>query len=94
MLGNPLGADTPWEQTPPRTRHPQEQTPTGPGTPWDQAPPGADPHPGPGTPWDQAPPGADPQHQAPPAPGAVHGGRYGQQAGSMHPTRMQSCFRG
>ena len=25
-------------------------------------------------------------------PGTVHAGRYGQQAGSMHPTGMQSCF--
>ena len=25
-------------------------------------------------------------------PGAVHAGRYGQQAGGMHPTGMQSCF--
>ena len=30
------------------------------------------------------PPGAD-------LPGAVHAGRYGQQAGGMHPTGMQSC---
>ena len=37
--------------------------------------------PGPGTRgWDQAPPRA------------VHAGRYGQQAGGMHPTGMQSCF--
>ena len=32
-------------------------------------------------PWDQAPP-----------PGAEHAGRYGQRAGSMHPTGMQSFF--
>ena len=25
-------------------------------------------------------------------PCAVHAGRYGQQAGDMHPTGMQSCF--
>ena len=31
------------------------------------------------------PPGAD----TPPC--AVHAGRYGQQAGGMHPTGMQSC---
>ena len=59
---------------------PREQTPLGPGTPpWEQ------------TPWDQAPPKEQtPAEQAPPC--AVHAGRYGQQAGGMHPTGMQSCF--
>ena len=28
----------------------------------------------------------------PPTPCAVHAGRYGQQAGGMHPTGMQSCL--
>ena len=32
------------------------------------------------TPWEQT------------TPCAVHAGRYGQQAGGMHPTGMQSCF--
>ena len=64
--------------------------------PWDQASPRAD------TPRDQAPPGADPlgpgtsPRANPPGtrhpPCAVHAGRYGQQAGSMHPTGMQSCL--
>ena len=27
-----------------------------------------------------------------PTPGAVHAGRYGQQAGGTHPTGMHSCF--
>ena len=31
-----------------------------------------------------------PPDQTPP-PGTVHAGRYGQQAGGMHPTGMQSC---
>ena len=31
-----------------------------------------------------------PPDQAPPS--AVHAGRYGQQAGGMHPTGMQSCL--
>ena len=31
-----------------------------------------------------------PREQTPPR--AVHPGRYGQQAGGMHPTGMQSCF--
>ena len=38
-----------------------------------------------------APPGADPLGPDTP-PSAVHAGRYGQQAGSTHPTGMQSCF--
>ena len=46
------------------------------------------------------PPGADPLGAEPPSrhppeqtpPGAVHAGRYGQQAGSTHPTGMQYCF--
>ena len=37
------------------------------------------------TPWEQTPPGAD-------TPGAVHAGRYGQQAGGTHPTVMHTCF--
>ena len=48
---------------------------------------------------EQAPARADnPQEQAPPLGAgmpptcAVHAGRYGQQAGGMHPTGMQSCW--
>ena len=37
--------------------------------------------PRPGTPQDQAPPGAGTPH-------AVYAGRYGQEAGGMHPTGM------
>ena len=61
---------------------------------WDTTPPGAD------IPLEQTPPGADipktrhPPDQAPPRPGtplsAEHAGRYGQRAGGMHPTGMQS----
>ena len=29
----------------------------------------------------------------PPPPGAVHAGRYGQQAGGTHRTGMHSCFQ-
>ena len=48
---------------------------------------------GPGTPWEQTPPpGADTPWSRH-APCAVHAGRYGQQAGGMHPTGMQSCYR-
>ena len=64
-------------------------------------PPGAD-APGVGTPRSRHPcrsrdpPGSrHPQEQKPPwsrPPGAVHTGRYGQQAGGMHPVGMQSCF--
>ena len=69
---------------------------------WDTTPPGpATPRsrhplpPGPGTPRERTPPqsrhlqGQDPPEQAPP--GAVHAGRYGQRAGGMHHTGMQSC---
>ena len=44
------------------------------------------------SPWDQATPPSrpPPRDQAPP--GAVHAGKYGQWAGSMHPTGMQSCM--
>ena len=51
-------------------------------------PPGPDPPSGPKTPpKDQAPPGT----RHPPC--AVHAGRYGQQAGGMHPTGMKSCLK-
>ena len=42
------------------------------------------PHPRPGT-----PPGS--RRPPPDTPRAVHAGRYGQRAGGMHPTGMQSC---
>ena len=61
-------------------------------------PPGTRQPPGAGTPYhqDQAPPGSGhpPPEQTPPGtrpPGAVHAGRYGQRAGGMHHTGMQSC---
>ena len=77
-----------WDITPPPPDQapPGADTPLGPGTPRADTPDRAD------TPWDQAPlPGADtPPEQTPP--GAVHAGRYGQQAGGMHPTGMQSCY--
>ena len=41
--------------------------------------------------WEQTPPRADPLGEDTP-PSAVHAGRYGQQAGSMHPTGMQSLL--
>ena len=85
----------------PRTRgkHPPDrrQVPPTPGAdipPWDQrqAPP---PGPEAGTPPpEQTTLGADtpsgPEAGTPP--GAVHAGRYGQQAGGTHPTGMQSCI--
>ena len=86
----PPGPGTPpWDQVPPRTRY----------TPWDQVhSPGTwytprtryPPPQGPGTPWDQVhPPGPGiPRTRYPP--GAVHAGRYGQQAGGTHPTGMHS----
>ena len=95
----------PQEQTTPRDQAPRPDTPLAPGTPRDQVLPRADTTPpAPGTPQDQALPRAD----TPPAPGTprtrqtplgpgkppctVHTGRYGQQAGGMHPTGMQSCY--
>ena len=69
-----------WD-TPPGSRPLQTRHLPGPGIP----PPGAD-TPGPGTPrsrplWTRHPP-----------PCTVHAGRYGQQAGGMHPTGVQYCF--
>ena len=60
----------------------------GPGTPPTRHPPPAqDQAPAP----DQAPPEqTPPRDQAPTC--AVHTGRYGQQAGGMHPTGLQSCL--
>ena len=71
-------------QVPPRTRY----------TPRTRYPPDQVHPPGTRYPLDQVHP---PQNQvAPPGsrytPGAVHAGRYGQQAGGTHPTGMRSCF--
>ena len=68
-----------WDITPPGTRHPQSRHFPRPGTPWTRHTPLGQTPPEPSTPQDHAPP-----H------GAVHAGRYGQQAGGMHPTGMQS----
>ena len=84
-----LGYHPPPRSRPPQSRHPPPpgSRPPRPGTPreqtppWEQTPLGADP-PGPGTP--------SPREQTPP--GTEHAGRYGQRAGGMHPTGMQSCF--
>ena len=76
---HPLDRYTPQADTPPRTRYtPLDRYPRI-GTPGQVAPrPGS---PGPGTPpWDQVHPL-----------GAMHAGRYGQQAGGTHPTGMHSC---
>ena len=43
------------------------------------------------TPQDQAPPVDTPPWPGTP-PGAMHAGRYGQQAAGTHPTGMHSCF--
>ena len=73
--------------TPPGTRHPPHP---GADTP---LPPGADipsgtrhPHP----PREQTPPKT--RHPPERTPPALHAGRYGQQAGGMHPAGMQSCL--
>ena len=78
----PPGADTPQTRHPPQSRHPPGTRPSGPDTPS-----GAD------TPWSRYPSGPDsPQTRYPlgPDPPAEHAGRYGQPAGSTHPTGMQS----
>ena len=72
------GTSSPWEQTPPGSRHP-------PGA----DPPGADP-PGSRPPWEQTPLGADTPRSRHPPP-SEHAVRYGQRAGGTHPTGMQSC---
>ena len=79
--GTPLGADTP------RTSPPGADTSLG-----ADPPPRTRHPPGPGTPRSRHPP---PEQTPPPGADplcAVHAGRYGQQAGGMHPTGMQSCM--
>ena len=73
-----------WDTTPPARRPPARQTPpckeTLPGKA-DTTPPGqADPPGKAATPWQGSP-------------CTVHAGRYGQQAGGMHPTRMQFLLK-
>ena len=91
---------TPWEQTPPTSRHPHEQTPPhrhppGTDTPlWEQTPPRAD-TPKSRHPSEQTPPRVDnPQSRHPPE--SRHLPRkqtpaYGQRAAGTHPTGMHSC---
>ena len=79
----------PPDQAPPWNRHPPGPGPPRPGTPPDQPPPPPEQTPS----RDQA---TRPQEQTPlgadtPPPCAVHAVKYGQQAGGMHPTGMQSC---
>ena len=79
---NSVHGGSTWAGTLPRTRYtPQNRyTLPGPGTP-----------PRPGTPFqDQVHP---PKHVIATPSGAVHAGRYGQQAGGMHPTGMHSCHK-
>ena len=83
MLGyHPPARQTPWQEDRPP---PKQGDPPGKAEPpWQGRPPLAKQ-----TPWQGDPPGkADP-------PCVVHAGRYGQQAGGMHPTGMQFllCIR-
>ena len=80
---------------PPQSRPPGSRHPPPPGAdnpPRSRHPPGSRP------PWEQTPQSRHPTRleQTPPRSGhplcAVHAGRYGQQAGGMHPTGMQSCL--
>ena len=82
------GAGTPLGQTPPLGADPlavdtlpRADTPLGGDTP-----PGADTHP-----LEQTPPGS--RHPLGADPPAEHAGRYGQRAGSTHPTGMQSSWK-
>ena len=103
----PWSRHPPRDQVPPTgTRYPPGPG-TPPGTryiPRDQVHPWPGTLPGPGTPprtrytpRDQVrPPRTRYTHPVPPGPGtppnAEHAGRYGQWAGGMHPTWMQSCI--
>ena len=82
--GAPLAGTPPWPGT-----HPRDQVyPPSRYTPRDQVHP-----PGPGTPPGQVhPPGTRYTSLAGTPLGAVHAGRYGQEAGGTHPTGMHSCF--
>ena len=79
-----------WHTLPPDQRQapmPPEQTPSPPHPlPGSRPPPRSGTLLGPGTPRTRIPLGADTPPQT------VHAGRYGQQAGGMHPTGMQSCL--
>ena len=105
-IPHPPGADTPWQQTPPGSRHPPEQTPleqTPPGadtphgadTPRSRHPPTADTHP-PGS--KQPPPGADttpeqtPPEQTPPHPRDTVTAADGTHHTGMHSCVMTICF--
>ena len=67
--------------------HPLGADPSKPGIPLDQASPHLEQ-----TPLDRAPPRSRPPWTRHPPPCTVHAGRYGQQAGGMHPTGVQYCF--
>ena len=79
------GAGTPPGKYPLGQVHPAAGTPPRAGTSRGQVPPWA------GTPWQVHPPAGTPPNPQPHTPGAVHGGRYRQQAGGTHPTEMHSC---
>ena len=103
---HPLGPGTPPDQVPPGPGSPQDQVhPLGPGTPRPGTPPDQVHPPGPDTPPRYIPPDqVHPPRPGTPHPldqvhprtrytsGAVHAGRYGQQAGCTHPTGKHSCL--
>ena len=82
----PLGADPLGAETPLGADTPLRADTPGADTPWEQTSPGSRHPPGSRSPQEQTPP---PEHIPS---GAVHAGRYGQQAGGTHPTGMHSCF--
>ena len=75
----PPSRHPPSRHPPEQTHPPHQRTPLGVGTPQSRDPPEQTP------PQSRHPPGS----RHPPC--AVHAGRYGQQAGGMHSTGMQSC---
>ena len=86
-------AGTPWAGTPPGQVHPWQVHP------WQEPPsPGRYTPPGQVHPWAGTPPLVryTPRQVHPHGrytPGAVHAGRYGQQADGTHPTGMHCCLR-
>ena len=81
----PCQGDTPLVRRPPGKETPWQ------GDPLARRPPGKETSPGKETPLAKRPPGKEtPLARNPPC--ALHAGRYGLQAGGMHPTGMQSCY--
>ena len=88
LAGTPPAGTPPGRYTPRPVHPPAGTPPPRAGTPLWQVHPRQVHTPDRYTPWQVHPPGRYPTTQ-----GAVHAGRYGQQAGGMHPTGMHSCLK-